>query len=154
MTQDGVVPRSKLAEMLREVKQISAKHNVTVANIFHAGDGNLHPCILFDERNPGELDRVIEAGEEILKRCVDHGGSVTGEHGVGIEKVNMMEYAFSAETLEAMHQLRAIFNPQNSFNSSKLLPSNRGCIEVSKAFAVAADSATQASLFLRRGAAV
>lgn len=154
VTQDGVVPRSKLAEMLREVKEISAKHNVTVANIFHAGDGNLHPCILFDERNPGELDRVIAAGEEILKRCIDYGGSVTGEHGVGIEKVSMMEYAFNTETLDAMRELRAVFNPHNSFNPSKILPSNRGCIEVSKAFAVAADSAAQASLFLRRGAAV
>ena len=154
VTQDGVVPRSKLSEMLKEVKAISAKHNVVVANIFHAGDGNLHPCILFDERNPGELNRVLEAGEEILKRCVDYGGSVTGEHGVGIEKVNMMEYAFSPETLDAMRELRAIFNPYNSFNPSKILPSNRGCIEVNKAFAVAADSATQASLFIRRGAAV
>ncbi|MEO6906867.1 MAG: FAD-linked oxidase C-terminal domain-containing protein [Abditibacteriaceae bacterium] len=154
VTQDGVVPRSKLAEMLKEVKEISAKHNVVVANIFHAGDGNLHPCILFDERNPGELDRVIEAGEEILKRCVDHGGSVTGEHGVGIEKVSMMEYAFSLETLEAMRELRAVFNPHNTFNASKLLPSNRGCIEIKEAFAIAADSASQASLFLRRGAAV
>jgi glycolate oxidase len=154
VTQDGVVPRSKLAEMLKEVKKIAAKHNVVVANIFHAGDGNLHPCIFFDERNPGELNRVMEAGEEILKRCVDYGGSVTGEHGVGIEKVNMMEYAFSAETLDAMRELRAIFNPHNSFNPSKILPSNRGCIEVNKAFAVAADSAAQASLFIRRGAAV
>lgn len=154
VTQDGVVPRSKLAEMLKEVKQISARHNVVVANIFHAGDGNLHPCILFDERNPGELDRVIEAGTEILKRCVDYGGSVTGEHGVGIEKVSMMEYAFSGETLDAMRELRSIFNPHEIFNPSKLLPSNRGCIEVGKAFAIAADSATQASAFLRRGAAV
>jgi len=154
VTQDGVVPRSKLSEMLREVKEIAAKHNVTVANIFHAGDGNLHPCIWFDERNPGELERVIEAGAEILKRCVDHGGSVTGEHGVGIEKVNMMEYAFSEDTLNAMHDIRQIFNPGNTFNAAKVLPSNRGCIEIKEAFAVAADTATQASLFLHRGAPV
>lgn len=150
VTQDGVVPRSKLSEMLKEVKAISAKHDVVVANIFHAGDGNLHPCILFDERNPDELIRVLQAGEEILKRCVDHGGSVTGEHGVGIEKVNMMEYAFSAETLEVMRELRAIFNPSNTFNASKVLPSNRGCIEVNKAFAMSADSAAQAGMFLSR----
>jgi glycolate oxidase len=154
VTQDGVVPRSKLSEMLQEVKRIAAKHDVVVANIFHAGDGNLHPCIMFDERNPGELTRVLEAGEEILKRCVDCGGSVTGEHGVGIEKMNMMEYAFSPGTLEAMRDLRAIFNPDNTFNSSKILPTNRGCIEVKNAFAIAADSAAQASVFLRRGAAV
>ncbi|HVF11387.1 MAG TPA: FAD-linked oxidase C-terminal domain-containing protein [Abditibacteriaceae bacterium] len=154
VTQDGVVPRSKLAPMLKEVKRIAAEHKVLVANVFHAGDGNLHPCILFDERDTTQLPRVLEAGEEILRCCIDYGGSVTGEHGIGIEKINLMEYAFTAETLAAMGDLRAVFNPDNSFNPAKVLPSSRGCVEIGKAYSVAAESAAQASTFLHRGAPV
>jgi glycolate oxidase len=154
VTQDGVVPRSKIAPMLKEVKEISAKHGVVVANVFHAGDGNLHPCILFDERDVSQLPKVLAAGEEILKRCVDYGGSVTGEHGVGVEKINMMEYSFSPDTLSVMRDLRAIFNPDDSFNPAKVLPTARGCAEVGKAFAQAEATAIEAGTFLRRGAAV
>lgn len=152
VTQDGVVPRSRLADMLKEVKEISAKHDVRVANVFHAGDGNLHPCILFDERDTTQLPRVLAAGEEILKRCVDYGGSVTGEHGIGIEKVNMMEYSFTPDTLSVMRDLRAIFNPDDSFNPAKILPTARGCAEINKAFTIAEEGAIQAGTFLRRGA--
>lgn len=154
VTQDGVVPRSKIAAMLREVKEISARHGVTTANVFHAGDGNLHPCILFDERDISQLPRVLAAGEEILKRCVDYGGSVTGEHGVGIEKVNMMEYSFTPDTLNVMRDVRAVFNPDESFNPAKVLPTARGCAEVNKAFQQAEASAIEAGTFLRRGAPV
>jgi len=154
VTQDGVVPRSKIAPMLREVKAIALKHGVVVANVFHAGDGNLHPCILFDERDVTLLPKVLEAGEEILKHCVDYGGSVTGEHGVGIEKVNMMEYSFTPETLSVMRDLRAIFNPEESFNPAKVLPSARGCAEVNKAFARAEQAVVEAGGYLRKGAAV
>jgi glycolate oxidase len=154
VTQDGVVPRSKIAPMLKEVKEISARHGVVVGNVFHAGDGNLHPCILFDERDVTQLPRVLAAGEEILKRCVDYGGSVTGEHGIGIEKVNMMEYSFTPETLSAMRDLRAIFNPDDSFNPAKILPTSRGCAEINKAFAQAEATAIEAGTFLRRGAPV
>jgi glycolate oxidase len=154
VTQDGVVPRSQIAPILREIKEIAARHDVRVANVFHAGDGNLHPCILFDERDPTQLPRVLEAGEEILRRCVDRGGSVTGEHGIGIEKINLMSYAFTPETLDAMHDLRAIFNPDNNFNPSKILPTSRGCIEVGKAFSYAADANKTAGTYLRRGAPV
>lgn len=153
VTQDGVVPRSKIAPMLKEVKEIAARHDVVVANVFHAGDGNLHPCILFDERDPTQLPRVLEAGEEILRRCIDYGGSATGEHGVGIEKVNLMEYAFTPDTLGAMADLRAVFNPDNTFNPSKVLPTSRGCIEIGKAFSNAENVAAN-SPFLRRGAPV
>jgi len=154
VTQDGVVPRSKIAAMLKEVKEISARHGVTTANVFHAGDGNLHPCILFDERDVTQLPRVLAAGEEILKRCVDYGGSVTGEHGVGIEKVNMMEYSFSPDTLNVMRDLRSVFNPDDNFNPAKVLPTARGCAEVNKAFAQAEATAIEAGTFLRRGAPV
>ncbi len=122
VTQDGVVPRSQIAPMLKEIKEIAARHEVRVANVFHAGDGNMHPCILFDERDTSQLPRVLEAGEEILRRCIDRGGSATGEHGIGVEKINLMEYAFTPDTLFAMHDLRAVFNPHNSFNPSKILP--------------------------------
>ena len=154
VTQDGVVPRSKIAPMLREVKEISKRHDVIVGNVFHAGDGNLHPCILFDERDVTQLPKVLAAGEEILKRCVDYGGSVTGEHGVGIEKINMMEYSFSPDTLNAMRDLRAVFNPDETFNPAKVLPTARGCAEVNKAFQKAENAVIEAGMFLRRGAPV
>jgi glycolate oxidase len=154
VTQDGVVPRSRLAETLKRAKEIAAHHDVVVANVFHAGDGNLHPCILFDERDATQLPRVLEAGEEILRLCIDFGGSVTGEHGIGIEKINLMEYAFTADTLGAMADLRKVFNPTNSFNPSKVLPTSRGCVEIGKAFSNAAASAESGVQFVRRGAAV
>ena len=154
VTQDGVVPRSKIAEILKEIKRIAAEHEVKVANVFHAGDGNLHPCILFDERDTTQLPRVLAAGEEMLRRCIDMGGSATGEHGIGIEKINLMEYSFTAETLGAMHELREVFNPNNNFNPSKLLPSSRGCVEVGKAYQNAEMAAQQGGAFLRRGAPV
>jgi glycolate oxidase len=152
VTQDGVVPRSQIAPMLREVKRIAAEHGVQVANVFHAGDGNLHPCILFDERDTTQLPRVLEAGEAILRHCIDLGGSVTGEHGVGIEKINLMEYAFTSDTLQAMRDLRTVFNPSDSMNPAKVLPSGRACVEIDKAYRNAAQAAEQGSTFLRRGA--
>jgi glycolate oxidase len=154
VTQDGVVPRSQIAPILKEIKEIAARHGVTCGNVFHAGDGNLHPCILFDERDVTQLPRVLEAGEEILRRCIDLGGSATGEHGIGIEKVNLMEYSFTPETLAVMHDLRNVFNPRNSFNPSKVLPSSRGCVEVGKAFLNAAQAVTEGMGYLRRGAPV
>ncbi|HEX8833956.1 MAG TPA: FAD-linked oxidase C-terminal domain-containing protein [Abditibacteriaceae bacterium] len=155
VTQDGVVPRSQIAAILKEIKEIAARHDVVVANVFHAGDGNLHPCILFDERDPTQLPRVLEAGEEILRRCIDRGGSATGEHGIGIEKINLMEYAFSPDTLGAMRDLREVFNPDNTFNPSKILPTSRGCTEVGKAYSRAAEAHAMAkSNFVRRGVPV
>lgn len=152
VTQDGVVPRSKIPEILREVKRISAEHGVVTGNVFHAGDGNLHPCILFDERDTSQLPRVLAAGEEILRRCIDMGGSATGEHGIGIEKINLMEYSFTPETLQFMKELRDIFNPRGSFNPSKLLPSARGCVEIGKAYSNAEKTYQAAGTYLRRGA--
>jgi glycolate oxidase len=154
VTQDGVVPRSQIAAILKAIKEIGAKHNVTIANVFHAGDGNMHPCIWYDERDTTMLPRVLEAGEEILRHCIDLGGSVTGEHGVGIEKINLMEYAFSPDTLSAMHDLRAVFNPDNTFNPSKVLPSKRGCIETNRFYEYSKESTDSGMSFLRRAAAV
>ena len=151
VTQDGVVPRSCIAAILKEIKAIAARHDVRVANVFHAGDGNMHPCILFDERDLAQLPRVLAAGEEILRRCIDMGGSATGEHGIGIEKINLMEYAFSPDTLGAMKDFRDVFNPANTFNPSKVLPTSRGCAEVGRAMSNARESVEGGQAFLRRG---
>ena len=155
VTQDGVVPRSRLTEILGIVKEVGLKHDVTIANVFHAGDGNLHPCVFYDERDITQLPRVLEAGEEILKACIDMGGSATGEHGTGIEKVGLMEYAFNADTLQAMRELKDVFNPDGRFNPSKLLPSAQGCVEIGRAFKTAETVARAATPFaggfVRRG---
>lgn len=129
VTQDGVIPRSKLPEVLREIAQIAQRYGIRICNIFHAGDGNLHPCVLFDDRNPEEVKRVVSAGEEILHLCVKVGGSITGEHGIGVEKINAMQLLFSPEDLQSMERLRAVFNPNNLCNPGKLLPTSKSCIE-------------------------
>lgn len=130
VTQDGVIPRSKLPEVLREVAQIAQRYGIRICNIFHAGDGNLHPCVLFDERDPDELRRVVEAGEEILKLCVRVGGSITGEHGIGVEKIDAMPLLFSEADLALMERLKAVFNRNELCNPGKLFPTAKSCIEV------------------------
>ncbi len=122
VTQDGVIPRSKLPEVLAEVSEIAARHGVTVCNIFHAGDGNLHPAMVFDERDPEEVRRITEAGEEILRLCVRVGGTITGEHGVGIEKLASMGLVYSQDDLGAMAKLRGVFDPSGLCNPGKLIP--------------------------------
>ncbi|MBI2361369.1 MAG: FAD-binding protein, partial [Deltaproteobacteria bacterium] len=114
--QDGVVPRSKLPEIMRVIAAISARYDLRIANVFHAGDGNLHPNILFDLRHPGAIERVLEASGAIVKACVDMGGSITGEHGVGLEKKAYIGLLFNAEDLEAMARVRAVFDPDHRFN--------------------------------------
>jgi glycolate oxidase len=126
-TQDGVAPRSKLPEMLRQIEAIGKKYNLRIANIFHAGDGNLHPAVLFDERNPEEVKRVLAAGGEILKACVDAGGALTGEHGIGIEKQEFLSLIFSENDLETMARIRNVFNPDGLVNPGKLLPIGGNC---------------------------
>ena len=110
-TQDGVVPRTKLPQILREIAKIGAKYNLRIANVFHAGDGNLHPIVLFDERDAEEVKRVLAAGGEILTACIAAGGALTGEHGIGIEKRDFLGLMFAPEDLEAMAAVRAGFNP-------------------------------------------
>lgn len=128
--QDGVVPRSKLPEIMRRIAQISEQFNLRIANVFHAGDGNLHPNILFDMRAAGELDRVIEAGAATLRACVELGGSITGEHGVGLEKKAYIGLLFNEADLEAMARVRRAFDPNRRFNPAKLFPTPAGCGEV------------------------
>jgi glycolate oxidase len=135
--QDGVVPRSKLPATMRKIQEVACRHGVTIYNIFHAGDGNLHPLILFDGRIPGEYRKVKEAGTEILKYCLEVGGSITGEHGIGIEKRDLMPAMFSEDDLEMMRRVKNVFNPQGNFNPGKLLPGGQSSLEVS----AAADSA-------------
>jgi glycolate oxidase len=128
--QDGVVPRSQLPEMMRRIAAISKEFNLRIANVFHAGDGNLHPNILFDMRAPGELDRVIEAGAATLRACIELGGSITGEHGVGLEKKAYIGLLFNETDLETMSRVRRVFDPDNRFNPAKLFPTPASCGEV------------------------
>ena len=119
---DGVVPRTRLAETLRRVGEIGDRYGLLVANVFHAGDGNLHPCIAFDEREPGATDRVIEAGEEMMKVCVDMGGTLSGEHGIGLEKKAYMPLIFTQEDMDVMMRVRDAFSPNVRFNPGKIFP--------------------------------
>jgi glycolate oxidase len=126
-TQDGVVPRTRLPHILRRIQEIGARHGVRTVNVFHAGDGNIHPILLFDERQPDEIDRVLAASGEILDECIACGGSVTGEHGIGVEKINFMHKMFTADDLEVMGRLRQAFNPRGLLSPGKMLPTAGAC---------------------------
>jgi glycolate oxidase len=128
--QDGVVPRTKIAPTLRYIHQVSGKYGLQISNIFHAGDGNMHPIILFDARKPGELKKAQEAGEDILRYCVAMGGSITGEHGVGMEKMELMTDQFSSDTLDLIARFKTLFDPECRLNPGKLLPTGKGCMEI------------------------
>src|SRR5438874_1550265 len=132
-TQDGVVPRTKLPQMLREIQRIGKHHDLRICNVFHAGDGNLHPIILFDERDADQVKRVLAASHEILEECIRQGGSVTGEHGIGVEKIDFMPKLFTPEDLNTMLRLRAAFNPDNRCSPAKVLPTAGAWIEPSRA---------------------
>ena len=144
--QDGVIPRTKLTATLRHIEQVSAKHGLVIGNIFHAGDGNLHPLILFDVRDAQETAHAIAAGNEILDFCISIGGSITGEHGVGMEKRDLMCRLFSDEDLGVMRKLRDTFNPGEVLNPQKLLPTNKVCMELT---GIAPDWLKRASAGLR-----
>lgn len=122
LVQDGVVPRTQLPSTLRFIHAVSEKSGLTISNIFHAGDGNLHPIILFDARRPGELEKAREAAEEIIKHCIEAGGTITGEHGVGLEKKELMPLMFSSESLDAIAQFKNLFDPAGLLNPGKVLP--------------------------------
>jgi glycolate oxidase len=127
---DGTVPRSKLPQVLQGVYQIGEKHGFLIANVFHAGDGNLHPNIAFDESQPGEAEKVLEAGAEIMRLCVDAGGTITGEHGVGMEKRDFMHWIFSDDDLEAMKRIQVAFASGQRFNPGKIFPAAAGSGEI------------------------
>jgi glycolate oxidase len=127
LTQDGVVPRSKLPEIMRFIGKCSDKYGLRIPNVFHAGDGNIHPLILYDERYPQQVRDAIAVGNEILEKCVELGGSVTGEHGIGVEKIDFMAKQFTAEDLNAMRALRTVFDPQGRCNPHKMFPGSKRC---------------------------
>jgi glycolate oxidase len=137
-TQDGVVPRTKLPHMLRTIERIGREHDIRIANVFHAGDGNIHPILLFDERDSEQVQRVLRASHEILEECVRVGGSVTGEHGIGVEKIDFMPRLFTPDDLHMMLRLRTAFNPEGRCSPRKVLPTAGACIEPSKALRRAA----------------
>jgi glycolate oxidase len=128
--QDGVIPRTRLPEMLEHIGHVGQKYRLLIGNIFHAGDGNLHPLLLFDNRDPEQLRCVLSAGREILAKCVEMGGSLTGEHGVGIEKNELMPLLFAPDDLEMMQRLKSVFNPSGLLNPGKVLPGGKMCGEL------------------------
>jgi glycolate oxidase len=136
---DAVVPRTRLPEILARVVEIGRRYDLPIANLFHAGDGNLHPMILFDVRQPGILDRVLAAGHEILSSCIDAGGTITGEHGVGMEKQAVMPLIFSADDLDVMRRVRVAIDPSGNFNPDKVLPTPDAHIPAAVPMAAPAD---------------
>src|SRR2546426_3664029 len=130
MVMDGVIPRTKLPYVLRRVNEIVAAHGLRVGNVFHAGDGNLHPNLLYDPRKPGDEARAVAAGAEIMKVCAEVGGSISGEHGIGLEKSDFMPFIFSPADLALMHRLKNAFNPTGLCNPGKIFPTKKSCVEV------------------------
>src|SRR6266436_4814229 len=131
--QDGVVPRTQIAPTLKYIGEVAQRFGLTISNIFHAGDGNMHPIILFDPRKPGDLEKARAAGEDILVFCIEAGGSITGEHGVGMEKNELMAKLFTPQTLDAIRQIKRLFDPSERLNPGKVLPTGRGCMEIRQA---------------------
>jgi glycolate oxidase len=129
---DAVVPRTKLVDVLRRVYEIAERHDLIVMNVFHAGDGNLHPLLVFDRREPGVWDRVYAAGTEILDACLAAGGVLTGEHGVGVEKRDLMPRMFNVDDLDAQARLRDAFDPDGAANPQKVLPRGSRCGEMQR----------------------
>ena len=129
-TQDGVVPRTRLPDIVRAISAVSERHGLAIGNVFHAGDGNIHPIVLYDERVPDQVRHAIEAGREILTACVEMGGSLTGEHGIGVEKMGEMPLLFSPDDLMAMTELRRVFDPDERSNPRKVIPTPGACVEV------------------------
>jgi glycolate oxidase len=129
LLQDAVVPRSKLPQIMREMVAIGERYQLRIANVFHAGDGNLHPMICYDDRRPDELARAKEANEELLRACIELGGSVTGEHGNGLDKGKNLPLQYAEADLNFMYRLRRVFDPDHLMNPGKLLPSHPACGE-------------------------
>jgi glycolate dehydrogenase FAD-linked subunit len=129
-TQDGVIPRTKVPYTLAEIERISKKYGLIIGNVFHAGDGNLHPLILFDARDPQQAENSRKAAREIMACCLNFGGSITGEHGVGLEKMGLMTAMFTEDDLEVMVRLRNAFNPESILNPQKVIPDLRYCREI------------------------
>ena len=132
-TQDDVVPRTKLPQILRHTQATAAEYDLAIANVFHAGDGNIHPVLLFDERVPDQVRRVLAASASILDECIRLGGSVTGEHGIGVEKLDFMPELFTPADLAFFARLRTAFNPTTRCRPNMMPPTAGGCAEPSAA---------------------
>jgi glycolate oxidase len=128
--QDGVVPRSRLPQVLARISELAETYGLRVGNVFHAGDGNLHPLVLYDAREDGASERAEELATAILEACIEAGGSLTGEHGVGVDKACSMPLMFGEDDLATMARLRRAFDPAGLANPGKLLPTPRLCGEV------------------------
>ena len=124
--QDGVVPRTKLPQIIRKVEELSKKYDIGIVNVAHAGDGNIHPILLFDERDIEQVGRVLKAGRELLEECIDCGGSITAEHGIGVEKIELMPRLFEPADLAAMATVRDVFNPAGILGRGKVVPEPSG----------------------------
>ena len=129
---DGTIPRGRLSEVLRGIGELSVTYGLRVANVFHAGDGNLHPLILYDDNKEGDLETTEELGAEILKLCVRVGGVLSGEHGIGIEKRDLMPYMFTDADLNMQERIKAGFDPEHLLNPGKVFPVLRHCAEGGK----------------------
>jgi glycolate oxidase len=130
MCMDGTIPRGKLPFVLKRMRELSDVHGLRVANVFHAGDGNLHPLILYDANKPGELERAEAFGADILRLCVEVGGVLTGEHGVGIEKRDLMPEMFSEADLNQQQRLKCAFDDKGLLNPGKVFPALHSCAEL------------------------
>lgn len=131
-TQDACVPRSALPDVLEGVARIGKEYDITIHNVFHAGDGNVHPIMLFDEDDPQQVQNTLRCSEAILEFCISKDGTITGEHGVGVEKLHLMEKMFNADTLDSFNRIKEVFDPQRRINDAKLIPSDRLVIELLK----------------------
>jgi glycolate oxidase len=129
---DGTIPRKRLPEVLLRINEMSQKYKLRVANVFHAGDGNLHPLIMYDANKTGELERAEDFGAEILSLCVEVGGVLTGEHGVGVEKRDLMEKVFTEEDLKQQQRLKCAFDPNGLLNPGKVFPTLHRCAELGR----------------------
>jgi glycolate oxidase len=131
-TQDGVVPRTKVPEILRIIRAIGEEHRLRIANVFHAGDGNIHPILLYDERDRSQVERVLVAGRQILEACVALGGSLTGEHGIGVEKMSLLPLLFAEADLDLMRRVRRVFDPELRSNPHKIFAAESAGVAVSE----------------------
>lgn len=124
-TQDACIPRSRLTDVLARIDQIGREHGLVITNVFHAGDGNVHPIFLYDDRDPLQVQNTLRAAEKVLKFCVDVGGTITGEHGVGVEKIHLMPYQFDEPTMNLFARIKHALDPQDRLNAGKLIPSDK-----------------------------
>lgn len=131
-TQDACVPRSMLAPVMKRIDEIGKEFGVQITNVFHAGDGNVHPIFLYDDRDPGQVQHTLRACEEVLRYCIDIGGTLTGEHGVGVEKIGLMPYQFDRATMEQFQRVKEAFDPGDRINAGKLIPSDRVQVDLMK----------------------